>query len=132
MQYIAKKPIKSTEVSEEKTFAGSDIIKVIFEDGTIEFIPKMMFDKIASDKECDVTELRDKRIFPMVEMTLTLLREWGIKIGELPYFSQRLNLSIDTNANEAYTRLFSKYMPKPNTLEDVDLSTIDRVLKNEK
>ena len=127
--YIGNKKIKSSEVSNEKTIAGNSIMKVIYEDESIEFLSSLMFDKVASKDKCDLSELRDKRVLPVVEMTLALLREWGINTGELQYFSALLNKSLDFNTSQAYIKLISKYMPKPISLDDVDFITIDRVLR---
>ena len=59
-----------------------------------------------------------------------VLREWGLKVGELPYFSQLLNGLLDFNRDSAMIYLISEYMPKPLSLDDVDLITVDRILKD--
>ncbi len=128
-QYIGKKLITEQSIADEKTAAGNDIIKVKYADDTIEFFSKTMFDVCVSDDKCDETALREKRIKPVVEMVLSIMREWGIKTGELPYFSVLLNSSLDYNTNQALLELVSQYMPKPLSLDEVDLLTVDRILK---
>ena len=131
-QYIGPKKIKSVETSEEKTVGGNDITKVIYEDGTIEFISSMMFDKVVSEETSDESVLRDKRMTPVVELVLSILRDWGVKVGELPYFSALLNRSLEYNSNQALLKLVGEYMPKPNSLDDIDYITVDRILRNNK
>lgn len=128
-QYIGKKQIRLATETEEKTPGNMSIMKVEFEDDSVEFISQIMFEKVISDTIVDETALRDKRIFPVVETLLSVLREWGIKTGELPYLSALLNQSLDFNSNQALIQLVSQYMPKPNSLDDVDMLTIDRILK---
>jgi len=130
MQYIGKKKIASVKETDEKTEGGIDVLEINFEDGSVEHFSKLMFDKIVSDKDCDESALRDKRVMPVVAVLLSVLREWGIKTGELPYLSVLLNRSLDYNQNQALIKLLSDWMPKPNSLDDLDLITIDRILKS--
>jgi len=131
-QFIGKKKVKSVEETQDKTGGGISIMKVIYDDGSIEHLSKLMLDKVLSSKVCDETELRDKRIQPVVATVLTILREWGVKTGELQYLSSLLNSSLDYNSNQALLKLVSKWMPKPNSLDDVSLITIDRILKDDR
>mgnify|MGYP001560731065 CR=1 FL=1 len=130
--YIGEKKIKNTETLKDKTLSGILLIEVEFEDKTKETFSKLLYDKIVSEKSCDATELREKRIKPIVEVILVLLRDWGIKLNELPYMSMVLNQSLMFNEKEALKKLWQKkYIPNLNSLEDVNLIAIDRVLKNE-
>jgi len=129
-KYIGSKKIKETVETEEKTPSGFNLIEVEFEDGTKEWFSPLMFNKIVSEESCDVSILRDRRISPVIEVMLTILRDWGIKMGELPYLSVLLNQSLDFNQREAMQELWSQWMPKPLSLDDVDMITVDRVLKS--
>lgn len=129
-QFIGAEKIFETEVADQKTAAGAEIVKVKFENGKVEHFSKSMFDAIVSDKSCDASELREKRVKPVVQMLLAVLEEWGVKVGELPYISTLLNTSLEYNKDQAYIKLLERYMPKPNSLDDVDLVTIDRILKD--
>ena len=129
-KFIGKKKITSTEETKDKTEGGFTIIRVEYEDESIEYLSSLMFPKVVSDKACDESQLRDKRIYPVVENILGLLKAWGIKTGELQYMSSLLNLSLDNSQKEAMSELWAKWMPRPMSLDDVDLITIDRVLKS--
>ena len=128
-QYIGKKKITLAKETEEKTEGGIVIMEVVFEDETTEHFSKLMFDEIISENRYDESELREKRITPVVAVVLAVLRDWGIKTGELPYFSAVLNNSLDENQKQALTKLLSDWMPKPNSLDELDLVTIDRILR---
>ena len=130
--FIGDKKVKSVNKSKEKTAGGIGIMEVEFEDGKIEHFSELLYSKITSGEPCDATALREKRIFPVVQSVLVLLRDWGIKISELPYMSAVLNQSLDYNSKEALNELWSKWMPKPSSPEDVDLITVDRVLSSKR
>jgi hypothetical protein len=132
MQFIGPKTIKEIKTSEEKTPAGSEIVIVDYEDGTKETLTKMMYDEIVSDKSCDLTELRDKRVRPIVATLLLALREWGLKVSELGYMSALLTQSLEANQDEAQKELWLKWIPTLNSLDDVDMLSIDRILKSKK
>lgn len=131
-EFIGKKLIKSVETTTDKTPGGMEILKVTFQDDTVEQFSKVMFDKVIASERCDDTQLRDKRVKAVVEMMLIVLREWGIKVGELPLMSALINQSLNYNNDQALISLVSKYMPRPNSLDDIDLLTVDRILKDAK
>lgn len=108
------------------------IIEVTYVNGTVEYLSKLMFNEIVSDKECDLSELRDKRVVPVVASVLEVIRNWGLKVNELPHMSALLNGSLDENRKQAQCILWSEFMPQPVTPDDVDFITIDRVLKHKR
>ena len=130
--FIGEKEIKEVKETKEKTIGKNPIIEVKFIDGEVQHFSKIMYDKIISKEKCDATELREKRLTPVLEIVLAVLRDWGITAGELPYFSIKLNQSLDYNTNQALIKLVSKYMPIPKSLDDIDYITIDRILTGEK
>lgn len=130
IKYIGEKQVKEITDSGEKTASGISIISVEYVDGTKEQFSSLMLDKIISDEACDLSKLRDKRLYPIVEEVLKVLREWGIRISELQYMSVLLNQSIEYNQREAILELWSKWIEKPLSVDDVDMITIDKVLKS--
>lgn len=130
--YIGDKKIKETRETKEKTPGGFDILEVEYENGDVEWFSKLLYDRIITEQSCDASTLRDKRIFPMVEVILGILRDWGIKIGELPYLSALLNKSLDYNTSQALNELWSQFIPRPNSPDEVSLIAVDRVLRSKK
>lgn len=126
--YIGTKKIKQHKVTGQTTYDGSPIVEVTYQDGTVEWFSRKMFDEIKSKKSCTVDELRDKRVAPVVQECLSSMREWGLKISELGYFSALLQNSLEYNRNAALTALWGEWMPRPLSADDVDLVAVDRVL----
>lgn len=129
MSYIGPKIVKEVKTLEEKTPGGSEIVEVEYEDGTKEALTKMMYEEVVSETACDLTDLRDKRVRPIVASVLLAFREWGLKIGETAYMSALLNQSLEANKAEAEKELWLKWIPTLTSLDDVNLLAIDRVLK---
>ena len=128
-QFIGSKRIKEIRTVSDKTPSGVEVNEVEFENGEVEWFSSLMLKQIITDQKIDDTQLREKRVVPVVQMILAVLRDWGIKTGETPYFSALLNQSLNANIEEATKELWSKYMPKPKDLDEVNLIVIDRVLK---
>lgn len=128
-KYVGDKRITALDEILGTTPTGHKIYQVTFKDGSQEYISELMLEKVATDRSKNPSELRDLRVFPVVQVVLAVLRDWGIKMSELPYFSAVLNQSLDTNHKQALNQLFAAWMPKPRDPEDIDLITIDRILK---
>jgi len=124
IKYIGEKKIKKIKDIDEKVY------EVEYEDGLKEVLSKLMYNSIVSEEVCDATKLREKRIFPVVQAILGVLRDWGIKLSELQYMSAVLNQSLQVNEKEALKELWLNWIPSLNTVDDVDLIAIDRVLKS--
>jgi len=127
--FLGQKKVKEAIETEEKTPGGNPILLVKYEDETEEHIPKVMYDEVVSRKSCSLEDLRDKRCRPVVAQMLSLMSEWGIKLSELGYVSALLNQSLDFNKENAICALWADWMPRPNAGDEVDLCTVDRVLK---
>ena len=126
--FIGSKEIKSTRDYKDEV----ELIEVTFADDTVELFSKKMYEVMVTDAACDLTELREKRITPIVQEVLKTLRDWGIRLSELPYFGAVLNNSIDQNTNEALIELWGQHMPKPLAPDEVSLIIVDKVLKQKR
>src|SRR3990167_6329154 len=129
--FIGPKQIKETKDG-GKTLNGIEVIEIFYEDNTKEILSKLMYDKIVSEESCDLTQLRDKRLEPLVKETLTVLRNWGIRLSELTQFYALLNLSMGNNEKEALLELWHDVIPTLQDPDDVDLINIDLILKRKK
>lgn len=123
--FIGLKKIKDSVIKK-------NVVTVEYEDGSKEVLSKMMYDNVVSKESYDLTTLRDKRINPVVKEVLIIMRNYGIKINELPYFSAVLNESLNKSEQEALKELWRPWIPTIQEIDDVDLIAIDRVLKTKK
>lgn len=123
MKYIGDKQIKNYHCDEMTC-------EVEYTDSKKETLSKIMFDEIVAEDKCDATTLRDKRVRPVVAQVLGVMRLWGIKTGEVGYFSTLLNQSLMNNENEALKQLWKGVIPTLQSLDDVDLGAVDRILKS--
>lgn len=130
--YIGNKKIKNIELSDQVTHGGVNILVVTYKDDTQEQFSALMLAKVITERAIDASPLRDLRVTPVVAICLEVLRDWGIKMSELSYFATTLNQSLNYNHNQALLVLLSKWMIKPNDSEEIDLVTIDRILRDTK
>lgn len=127
MSYIGEKKIKNT-----KDCTGSEEVKLVeieYENGEKEILSKLMYDIVVSEIACEATQLREKRITPVVASVLRVLRDWGIRLNELPYMSAVLNESLKQNENQAMLELWLPWNSTIKSIDDIDLIAVDRVLK---
>ena len=127
-QFIGPKKLESAKYTGEKTSGGIEIVKVSYENESIEYLSALMFEETVSKETCSESDLRDKRVAPIVQGCLRLMRDWGLKLGENVYMSTMLNQSLDFNQKEEIYELLSKWMPRPNSLDELDYITVDRIL----
>lgn len=127
--FIGPKEVKESKLTDEKTPGGEAIFEVEYADGMKEKLSRMMLEKVESEESCTPEQLREKRCAPVVSMILAIMAEWGVKLSELGYISALLNRSLDYNRDQALNELWGKWMPKPIAPDEVDLLTVDRVLK---
>lgn len=81
-QYIAEKKVLGVEKVEEQTPAKNEMVKVLFEDSSVEIMPKMRFDIIVTNKISDASTVQ-KTLKEKVSATLYgALHEYGVKYGE--------------------------------------------------
>lgn len=123
MKYIGEKEIAN--VKEE-----GDLREIEYLNGKKETLSQIMFDEIISDEKCDLTTLRDKRVRPVVANVLKVMRDWGIKTGEVGYFSALLNQSLQANEDAAMRHLWAGVTSTIEMIDDVSLVDVDKVLKS--
>ena len=127
--FIGEREIKEQNTLDEQTPAGMPLVEVVFTNDEKACYPQMMMEHLVSEQACDATALREKRVKPIVEALLAVLREYGLQTGDLPYVSALLNQSLDFNSQQALHLLWAEWMPHPRSADEVDLITIDRVLR---
>lgn len=121
-KYIGEREIKDYQCDELTC-------EITYADGKTETLSKIMFDEIVAEEKCDATTLRDKRVRPVVAQVLGVMRFWGIKTGEVGYFSTLLNQSLEHNESEALKHLWKGVNSTLQSLDDVSLVDVDKVLK---
>jgi hypothetical protein len=79
---------------------------VTFTDKSTEELSKLIIAEAITDKQCDLTELRNKRCFPVVAEILKVLRDANVRISEIDFITQRVIMSIDESREVGNTKLW--------------------------
>lgn len=107
-QYVGQKKIKATEKAERKTFLGKEVTLMTYEDETKEELPSEQLCLQVTLEPCDLTQLREKAIVPMVEKILAILLEAEIKVIDVEYMTQKIIMSIRDHIDRANKKLWGK------------------------
>jgi hypothetical protein len=82
--YIAENKILTVQILEDQTTpVGSQMVKVTFEDGKTEIMPKVRFELIKTDEKSDATTVQNKINSRVGAMIYSTMHEYGIKMGEV-------------------------------------------------
>lgn len=130
-QYIGEKAVESVEDTDQTTIGGVAVKQVIYKDGSSERLSEKMLEVASTDKKVDLTELRELRLHPVVQETLSLWLDWGIRVDEVNYLCNLLGQSINENGNAAIVKLWGERGANIAEPSAIDLITIDRVLRVE-
>ena len=101
----------------------SEMVKVLYKDGSSEEMTKLMYDNIVKEEATDLTIERANRVYPIVEEILKVLLKWGVKISEIDYLTTMVITSINQNMGKAEEILWGKEQRQINLID------ADRVLK---
>jgi hypothetical protein len=119
--------IKGVKNTEEKTYLGYDKIILVLDDDTEKTLPIEDLRFIATVEKSNLTELREKRVIPVVKKLLTILTESELGNSDLHYaIDMKLGESIKMASDCAQEVLFGK--PK----EEVSLMDLEKVLRRQK
>ena len=122
--FIGPREIKGEPVEAE------NLVTVEYKDGTSEILSKLMYDITLSKKACDLTELMEKRIKPIVKETLTIMRNYGMKLSEVSHFLKFITEMLEINEEAAIVELWKPLNKTIQRSDDIDLISIDKVLKS--
>ena len=81
--YIGDKKVMTVAETEFKTPGKADIVKVYFEDGTSEVMPKMRFEMIKKTEVTSASEFQKTINDKVGSYIFSMLHEFGIKMGEV-------------------------------------------------
>lgn len=82
-KYIGPKKVMGISEVEEKTPLKNEMIKVLFEDGTSQVMPKVRYELITTDTPSDLTTVQNKIRARVSAMLYSTLHEYGVLMGEV-------------------------------------------------
>lgn len=81
--YIEDKKVMGTSVFEgEKTPGGNEMVKVMFEDGSEEIMPKLRYEMIVTEERSDASTVQQTIQQKVGAVLFGVLHEYGILMGE--------------------------------------------------
>jgi len=118
-RYIGQKEVVLSELSKFEGNNGESIetVKVTYADGSVELLTKKMFEAIAKTDPCDLTALRELRIYPITKDILRLFLEYGLKDDEVTYLFSVIEMSLNNTRKELMKAIFKKEPTENNFLD---------------
>lgn len=89
-----------------KTPAGGEMVKVIFEDGSDETMPKVRFELLVTSEVSDASTCQKKIRARLGAMLYSTLHEYGIKVGEVNGISDAMVDLVNAGYKKAEEVLF--------------------------
>jgi hypothetical protein len=120
-QWLGDRQIKFIEEATPSK-SGVELVSVVFNDGSREQYSKLMLsqDGVVSPQIQDLTEFRERRVLPVVQEILTVLRDYNVRIDEVDYVMQKAVTSINMNLQEAEASFWGVQRLGQQTLIQVD------------
>ena len=128
-KYIGPNQIKGARLSDRKTYLGKEIVEITYEpilnpttnisyDQPKEEFPQEMVGKIVTEKQSDLTTLRDAFVKPIVEKIIMIMLEAEIQIVDIEYALAQTSNSLNVHLEKANEILWKKDLMK-RTLADI-------------
>ena len=120
-KWIGPKQIDTAEPMEDRKDAdGNPLIRVAYIQGGVEYFTSKMLTAIVSDKTCDLTELRLKRVHQIVQEILKVMSVYGFKPhSEFEFLYATLKGTLDQRLKQASDFLWG--------VDDQELSFLDMI-----
>ena len=118
-KWVGPKQIDTAEPITDRVDAeGKPLIRVTYIQGGIEYFTEKMLTAIISDKTCDLTELRFKRVHQIVQEILKVMSVYGFKPhSEFEFLYATLKGTLDQRLKQASDFLWG--------VDDQELSFLD-------
>lgn len=141
-KYLGPNEVLGVTVVEQKTPAGAEMVKVMYESsdlplGTVEVMPKQTYELLISDQPRDWTWVRDTQSKRIQEDLAKVLMEWDVSYTDVKHVVLGLTDKIYTAFDRATSFLWTKDDTKfvPGTDNPVGFRTLleaEEILKGVK
>lgn len=116
-KYIgARKVIGISVINDKATPLKNEIIKVTYEDGTSEEMPKKRYDVVGIDTISDATSAGELIRKEVGSYIYAVMHEYGIKYGEIDAILDQVTLLVNNATDKATNILFGVEHPSERTL----------------
>ena len=123
-KFIGSNQIERVELIEDKTYLDKPKARVFYKNEHQEVYPEKALESIVTDEKSDDTELREKRVAPVVKELLVILAESELTMEDAAYaVMSKVKYSLDDSIARAAKLLWGK------EVHEITLMDIDDVLK---
>jgi len=106
-QYYGNKKIMGVyPLEDKKTPAGSEMVRIMFEDGTEETMPKVRCELVCTETVSDLTTVQNKLKARVGAILFSTLHEYGVKMGEVNSMADAMVQLVVAGHSKAQEILF--------------------------
>jgi hypothetical protein len=132
-KFIGPRKIELIAETEFKTHGGKDVVKVMYDGGFSEIMPKSECEFLQEDKATDYNQLRKKKMGRILEEVLTVIAEHDLKAADIEALKAGIENELYNSFNRATHFLWTKddksFIPGNNVVLERSLLEADLVLK---
>lgn len=123
-KFVGPYKIEEISLSSEKTYLGKPKVVLTFENNKTQELPLEVLQSIVTKTKSDLTELREKKVKPVVEKILIILVESELGQTDLNYaIGPKLTESLNQSFRLANEALWGREK------DDVTLMDVEKVLR---
>jgi len=132
-KFIGPRRVDVVVELENKTHAGNDVVKVVYDGGFSEVMPKSEYEFLIEEKATDYTQLRKKKLGRIMKEILELVAEHDLKAQDIEALKSGLENELYNSFNRATNYLWTKddklFTPGTNVVLERSLLEAELVLK---
>lgn len=133
-QFIGPRKVEKVVDEEFKTYGGNDTVTVHYSGGFSEFMPKLEFEAMVTNKPTDFTTLIGGKHKRILAELIAVLAEHDMKGGEIETITNGLSNELFNAFNKATHLLWTdgdnnNFTPGGNTVLERSLLEADKVIK---
>lgn len=130
-QYIGKNKVIGITNLDSKSPKGQTMVEIILDGNKNMITSKKVFDIIVTDKEIDDTELRERKIQPLLEEISGVIMEYDISHGDIRHLTERmanrLLFIFDKVNNLLWTGKDANFVPGYDPMQDRTLLEANKI-----
>lgn len=132
-RFVGPRKVEFVVVTEDKTHGGNEVVKITYDSGYEELMPKRAFENLVTDKPTDWNDLRGKNINGLVKELLAVIAEHHLKAEDVDVLKATLERELFNSFNRATHFLWTKddksFIPGTNTVLERTLIEADKIIK---
>lgn len=129
-KYFGPNKICGFNTLDRKTYLGNEVLELLLDDETKREVPTAMVAVTVTDKQSDLTALREAYVKPLIEKIIAILLDGEIQIVDIEFLLATTSTTLNMHLEKANEILWQKDLMKRN-LADIQKILITQAKKDD-